>query len=65
MRYVSCWPLYFQDIFSIPDPPMWMDNTARKQCQELEVAVGGPMVKRQYIFSLDMADSFVFFVFFF
>ena len=39
---------------------MWMDNTARKQCQELEVAVGGPMVKRQYIFSLDMADYFVF-----
>ena len=44
---------------------MWMDNTARKQCQELEVAVGGPMVKRQYTISLDMADYFVFFFFYF
>lgn len=32
-----------KDVFSIPEPPMWMDSTSTKQCRQLENAVGGPM----------------------
>ena len=35
---------YFQDKFSIPDSPIWMDSSTQSQCKQLEEKVGGPMV---------------------
>ena len=38
--YVLC----FQNCFSIPDSPIWMDSSTTQQCRQLEQNMGGAQI---------------------
>ena len=42
----TCVPSWFlQEVFSVPNSPIWMDSSTTKQCRNLETKLGGPQVK--------------------